>query len=67
MKMEYKKPEIWVTEKVPLNLLSDSVTPWADSKKNETPWDDIDDEEDNHLDSKFNWSVWDDDEDEEDN
>ena len=67
MKMKYQKPEIWVTEKVPQNLLSDSVSPWAEGKENKTPNDYIDDEEDNHLDSKFNWSVWDDDEDEEDN
>ncbi len=67
MKKTYQKPELWVSENVLLNLMSASIGQWAEGKETETPWDDIDDEEDNHLDSKFNWSVWDDDEDEEDN
>ena len=64
MKKGYQRPETWVTEVVPFtHLLDASVTPWGEGKEADTPWDYVDDEE---QDSKFSWSVWGDEDEEED-
>ena len=64
MKKGYQRPETWVTDNVFLNIMGASQqTPWVEGKEADTPWDYIDDEE---QDSKFSWSVWGDEDEEED-